>query len=109
MLFIVYFLFYFLSAPPTWIIQPTDTTGVYGSTSTLHCAAAGLPRPQITWYKNGDVIRGDVGRVVAYSNGSLTIHILNEEDEGLYRCTARNGVGETLLQEINIFVNGINM
>ncbi|KAG8178103.1 hypothetical protein JTE90_017451 [Oedothorax gibbosus] len=94
-----------VEAPPVWQHNPHDTTGVYGSRLHLYCAAAGSPHPTITWYKGGDVILPDAPRAVAPGNGSLLIHILNEEDEGIYRCTAHNGVGETLEKEIKIVVN----
>ncbi|KAG8174516.1 hypothetical protein JTE90_003070, partial [Oedothorax gibbosus] len=92
-------------ASPVWQHTPHDTTGVYGSRLHLYCAAAGSPHPTITWYKGGDVILPDAPSAVAPGNGSLLIRILNEEDEGMYRCTAHNGVGDTLEKEIKIVVN----
>ncbi|GBL76502.1 Down syndrome cell adhesion molecule [Araneus ventricosus] len=94
-----------VEAPPFWIKTPHDMTGVYGSSISLECAAAGSPKPRITWHKGRDVIHNDAKRVVARGNGSLTINILSEEDEGLYRCSAHNGVGEGLSKEIKIVVN----
>ncbi|GIY67330.1 titin [Caerostris darwini] len=93
-----------VEAPPFWIKTPHDMTGVYGSRLDMECAAAGSPRPRITWHKGDDVIR-DAGRVVARGNGSLSINILTEEDEAQYRCVAHNGVGEGLSKEIKIVVN----
>ncbi|GIY09045.1 contactin-4 [Caerostris extrusa] len=94
-----------VEAPPFWIKTPHDVTGVYGSRLDMECAAAGSPRPLITWYKADDVIRDGAGRVVARGNGSLSINILTEEDEGPYRCAAHNGVGGGLSKEIKIVVN----
>ncbi|GFS52415.1 titin [Trichonephila inaurata madagascariensis] len=94
-----------VEAPPFWVQTPYDLTGVYGSRVFMECAAAGSPKPRVTWYKGNDVIRSDSERVVAHGNGTLHINILNEEDEGLYRCTAHNGVGDGVSKEIKIVVN----
>ncbi|GFT72647.1 titin [Nephila pilipes] len=94
-----------VEAPPFWVQTPHDLTGVYGSRVFMECAAAGSPKPQITWYKGNDVIRNEAGRVVAHGNGTLHINIMSEKDEGLYRCTAHNGVGDGISKEIKIVVN----
>ncbi|GFY47205.1 titin [Trichonephila inaurata madagascariensis] len=94
-----------VEAPPLWVQTPHDLTGVYGSRVFMECAAAGSPKPQITWYKGSDVLLNEVGRVVAHSNGTLHINILSEKDEGLYRCVAHNGVGDGVSKEIKIVVN----
>lgn len=38
---------------PVFIAQPRSTVTMEGSTVTLDCAANGIPKPFITWLKDG--------------------------------------------------------
>ena len=52
---------------------------------TLKCRAKGVPQPQITWYKDGEIIQ----------NGGETLSISSVEqiDSGQYSCKAANSLG----------------
>lgn len=60
----------------------------------LICLAEGNPAPRITWTKVADTSR---------VNFPLTIG--GSQDEGLYRCTAENGVGSLVTKDVNMTVN----
>lgn len=55
---------------------------------TLSCTASGKPPPNVTWTK-----ADDVGNVLSKSS-SLELKNITRKQEGLYRCTADNGLGK---------------
>ena len=59
----------------------------------LNCTTDGNPLPTIRWTHVPD-------------NNPLSkvLNITGKQDEGLYRCTAENGVGNAATQEVNITV-----
>ena len=60
----------------------------------LNCAADGYPAPTITWTKVSD------NSVV-----SFPLTITGKQNEGLYRCTADNGIGSPVNEEVLIIVH----
>ena len=60
---------------------------------TLSCSAEGVPTPSITWTRVSD-----------NSSLSFPLIITGKEDEGGYRCTADNGVGNLATQIVYVFV-----
>ncbi|XP_019911543.2 ADAMTS-like protein 3 [Esox lucius] len=58
----------------------------------LLCPAEGVPQPQITWTKDGVVLRHN-DRLHWDSSGGLYIYSPGPEDRGLYKCTATNTHG----------------
>ena len=60
---------------------------------TLSCSAEGMPTPSITWTRVSD-----------NSSLSFPLIITGKEDEGGYRCTADNGVGNLATQIVYVFV-----
>ena len=65
-----------------------------GDVLTLHCTACGDPTPKITWTRVSDN-----SSVVTFP---LTIS--GKQDEGAYKCTADNGVGNAANRTVNVFV-----
>lgn len=59
----------------------------------LKCTADGDPTPNITWTKVSD-----------NSTVFFPLTITGKQNEGLYRCTAQNGVGRPESSEVNITV-----
>lgn len=55
---------------------------------TLSCTASGKPPPNVTWTK-----ADDVSNVLSWSS-SVELKNITRKQEGLYRCTADNGLGE---------------
>ena len=65
----------------------------------LRCQISGSPRPEITWFKDGNKIiiqesNGIVSRQAPDGNCSLLIPGAKLEDIGTYSCIAKNTLGE---------------
>ena len=60
----------------------------------LNCAANGYPTPNITWTKVSD-----------NSSVSFPLTVTGKQNEGLYRCTADNGIGSPVTEEVLIIVH----
>ena len=72
----------------------------------LSCVADGLPRPEVTWLKDG--VRIDTtgsSRYTPQRNGSLQLSTVTVDDAGLYECVASNDAG-TVRREIVLSVQG---
>ena len=65
------------------------------TTLNLYCIAVGKPAPNITWIKVSD-----------NRNVTFPLNINGEGDEGTYRCTADNGVGNSVTRDVFITVLG---
>ena len=82
------------------VIDPPEITDISsnqtkneGDVLTLTCTAYGDPTPNITWTRVSD------NSVVAFP---LTIS--GKQDEGVYKCTADNDVGNAATRNVNVFV-----
>lgn len=71
----------------------------------MHCVASGVPQPEISWSFNDQLIRDNTERLHIFDNGTLQIHNPIEEDEGNYRCEAKNYVG-SISTVANYKING---
>ena len=60
---------------------------------TLNCSAEGMPTPSITWTRVSD-----------NSPVSFPLTIAGKQDEGGYRCTADNGIGNPASQVVYVIV-----
>ena len=65
-----------------------------GDSVSLNCTADGNPTPSITWIKVSD------NSFVSYPLG-----ITGKVNEGLYRCTADNGIGSPVTKDVSIVVH----
>ncbi|XP_069031348.1 matrix-remodeling-associated protein 5 [Embiotoca jacksoni] len=76
--------------------QRTDVT--YGSKLLLNCVAAGDPAPRVIWRtpsnKLVDAQYSFEPRIKVFSNGSLTVLSVTDEDSGDFLCVARNRMGD---------------
>ncbi|XP_070769236.1 vascular endothelial growth factor receptor kdr-like [Enoplosus armatus] len=76
-----------------WLSQNLTNQDVNSSsTLMLACVAQGVPRPNITWYKNGVPVDKGPG-ITLGGDGVLTIERVKKDDEGLYECVASNDEG----------------
>lgn len=92
--------------PPDVVSISIETTnGTAGNDTSIFCVASGHPLPEITWFKNEDLITvqdelgpDKISVFVSDSSGNrqseLYIQDLVLEDEGEYRCNASNDLVE---------------
>lgn len=81
-----------LVAPVFLTDTATAQTVRDGAAATLECSANGMPRPLITWLRNGrDIDVSDLdSRFRLIGTGSLHIALVDESDAGQYQCRASN-------------------
>jgi hypothetical protein len=61
-----------------------------GSNVTMKCETEGYPKPAITWHFQNNLIVSNDKYVVNSANGDLVIRQVDQDDQGMYRCTASN-------------------
>nr|XP_006823010.1 PREDICTED: uncharacterized protein LOC100378837 [Saccoglossus kowalevskii] len=86
-----------VQAPPTFIKPLSNLTGTEGVTVQLKCVLIASPEPDITWYKDGNVIiEGDkyVAEFDSEGVATLTITDVQVYDYGEYTCKAANLIAE---------------
>jgi len=74
--------------PISFLLSPDPITyAVLGKKAFLECFAGGYPTPEIVWSRvGGEMPKGSR----KYGSGLMMIPDITEEDEGAYRCTAKN-------------------
>lgn len=82
--------------PPSFY-QPLkpEMTGDFGSSLKLLCEVVGEPVPQISWYKNANLLKPeDTNRYLINEDNSLVIKKLDLDDAAMFQCLAKNEAGE---------------
>ena len=72
------------------------------SNVTFQCNASGIPKPVISWRKEG----GDIPRRHSIAHGVLKMTSLVGEDDGRYICTASNTAGASAIN-VGLTVEGM--
>ncbi|XP_069495413.1 vascular endothelial growth factor receptor 1 [Ambystoma mexicanum] len=78
---------------PHLLLELHDQRVNKSSTMALDCAAEGIPRPQVSWYKNNQEIHKEPGIALGPDSNRLIIERVKEDDEGLYQCIVSNQRG----------------
>ncbi|XP_060808751.1 neogenin [Amyelois transitella] len=84
-------------SPPRFIATPHPLTVLEGATATFDCAAAGNPKPEITWLNNGIAIDlSDLdSRLYLSGAGTLVVQSARAPDAGGYTCRAHSRLDST--------------
>ncbi|RMC08359.1 hypothetical protein DUI87_14601 [Hirundo rustica rustica] len=82
--------------PPTIAPGQTNITVTVNEQTTLPCEATGIPRPAISWKKNGHLLSVDQNQNTyrLLSSGSLVIISPTVDDTAVYECSVSNAAGE---------------
>ncbi|NWV42606.1 HMCN1 protein, partial [Grantiella picta] len=82
--------------PPTVAPGQTNITVTVNVQTTLPCEATGIPRPAISWKKNGHLLSVDQNQNTyrLLSSGSLVIISPTVDDTAVYECSVSNDAGE---------------
>ncbi|XP_060520168.1 limbic system-associated membrane protein-like isoform X2 [Cylas formicarius] len=72
-----------------------------GSSVRLECKGSGNPTPKITWSRKNNLLPGGEQTVVT---SVLTLNNVDRHQAGTYQCTASNGIGEDVTQQVVLHV-----
>ncbi|XP_056893820.1 hemicentin-1 isoform X2 [Takifugu flavidus] len=73
---------------------PVVVNTLVGKSLTLECETNAVPRPSITWYKNGRVVSGSANLRILEEGQRLEIKTTGVSDTGQYVCKATNIAGQ---------------
>uniref|UniRef100_A0A8C3TT96 Hemicentin-1 n=1 Tax=Catharus ustulatus TaxID=91951 RepID=A0A8C3TT96_CATUS len=82
--------------PPSIAPGQTNITVTVNVQTTLPCEATGIPKPAISWKKNGHLLSVDQNQNTyrLLSSGSLVIISPTVDDTAVYECSVSNDAGE---------------
>lgn len=94
--------------PPKITKQPKNMTESAQRKLRLHCRASGKPTPRVTWFKNDIPLNNDKRITIKENRRDSRLQIKNIDvgDSGVYRCVARNLLGNVSSQAIWVNVKG---
>ncbi|XP_053178575.1 hemicentin-1 [Scomber japonicus] len=81
--------------PPSIAHGRTNVTVTVNVQTTLSCEATGIPKPTVSWMKNGRTINTDQNQNMyrLLSSGSLVVIAPTVDDTAVYECVASNEAG----------------
>ena len=82
--------------PPLFIEPLKDVQVKEDHPATLNCRVTGKPDPEITWYKDDSIIEADDRHEIKLDFDNLCVLMIlktNLDDEGTYKCEAKNECG----------------
>lgn len=77
----------------------------------LRCKFSGIPRPEISWYKDGIKIvpESNESRIILMEDDTvLDVQFIKAEDEGQYKCLAQNRLGSVAREAVLKISSKIN-
>ncbi|TRZ02412.1 hypothetical protein DNTS_034467 [Danionella cerebrum] len=78
--------------PPRILAGPQAMKVQVGHATDLPCVAQGVPKPSVSWLKNGTILQDDSQYRI--SDGALTLYQVGVSDQGVYVCMATNIAGK---------------
>ncbi|XP_068599564.1 hemicentin-1 [Brachionichthys hirsutus] len=92
--------------PPSIVDGRTDVTVTVNVHTTLSCEATGIPKPTVSWRRNGRGINTDQNQNMyrLLSSGSLVVIAPTVEDTAVYECVVSNEAGQDS-RSINLTVH----
>lgn len=84
------------STAPKFIEKLKPQTTPEGFTVQFECQVEGLPRPQITWFRQTAIIKPSEDFQMYYDDDNVAVLIIREvflEDAGTFTCVAKNAAG----------------
>ncbi|XP_073202395.1 muscle, skeletal receptor tyrosine-protein kinase isoform X4 [Lepidochelys kempii] len=84
---------------------PVNVKIIEGLKAVLPCTTMGNPKPSVSWIK-GETVLKENARIAVLESGSLRIHNVQREDEGHYRCVAKNSLGTAYSKPVTMEVEG---
>ncbi|XP_067878223.1 peroxidasin homolog isoform X2 [Heterodontus francisci] len=86
---------------PRITTQPQDADVTSGNTVYFTCRAEGNPKPEIIWLRNNNALDMKYNpRLNLLDDGTLMIQNIQEDDQGVYQCMAKNVAGEVKTPEV---------
>jgi len=86
----------FVEYVPRVALEQTIFKSLIGEEIHITCVVEGFPKPKVIWTRNGVLIDDkSVKAVINNVNDRHNIILIDEKDEGLYKCKASNYVGES--------------
>ena len=70
-----------------------NVTALPNTSVTVVCSVTGVPRPIISWTKDGQPIVLTHNVLITEDGKLLTLRSVEVKDKGLYTCTAKNSIG----------------
>lgn len=74
--------------------DPEDVVVNFGDEAIFTCMASGEPAPEIVWFRDSAALPDDTSRYEIMDNGTLMVHHADENDIGVFECSAKNPAGE---------------
>ena len=77
---------------PVFTKKPNAVNAYENTNARFECRADGIPKPNITWTKNGEELVNKA--FISITDGYLTVNDLVPSDKGVYQCFAKNNLGK---------------
>ncbi|XP_049782628.1 Down syndrome cell adhesion molecule-like protein Dscam2 [Schistocerca cancellata] len=114
-----------VTVPPTWVVEPKDTSAKLGQSVIIDCKVDGFPQPTVSWKKASGSkpghyldlahqhrkeskllkVNSNPEPVQVLANGSLFIETISQDDEGHYLCEASNNISVGLSAVVQLTVH----
>ena len=92
---------------PVFTKKPNAVDAYENTNARFECRADGIPKPNITWTKNGEELVNKA--FISITDGYLTVNDLVPSDKGVYQCFAKNYLGKIQASaQLSVYREGNN-